>query len=1026
MTTTAIEHLGVKISVDASSVKTETQGSSQAFELFGQRVAEAAESGARSLAALAAQVAQVGTAQAKVADGAQKEAAAQREANRERSVAADVQARFLSGLRDQAETYGMSAEQLLRHRAAQAGVTKEAEPFIQQLQQQRTAQQQAAEAARQEEVAQREAAQARRAASDSQTAFLAGLREQIALQGKSGSDVLRYRAGKLGVGDDAEVLIRQMEQLDAGGRRLGVSAGQTQAALRMLPAQITDITTSIASGMPIWLIAIQQGGQIKDSFGGIGPTIRTLTGLLSPMKVALGGVAVAGAAVGLAYYQGAKEVDVYRHALVMSGNAAGATVSQLSDMARAISVVSGTQGAAAAGLAAMAGSGRVAYESLQSFTSVALDLERYVGVPVKKTVDDLAALGKEPVQASIRLTEQYNYLTAAVYTQIKALTDQGREEEAAALAQRTYASAMEQRKNQIVANLGVIERSWNGVKSGAKAAWDAMLNLGREDTLTQKIAEAEDRLNKARAGLGARSASGQDRIVQQEAALAALRATQSAQSAGAAADAKRVQSENAGIAASQFLSDIRKRIDKAGEAQKAVEKYKKAIVDAQAAGLPVPSAEAQRKEIAAIEKELGGKTAKPKAYQDDAATRYIQQLKESNAAVLTQLASEEKLTGAQKKQAEFLQQIADLKGKAILTADQKSLLAGADRIKVQLQENVANEALLEIKKKQVKAEEERVKALEQYNQTAAGVTISLRSGAQSREEQYDRSLSVVGMGSQARERMDSQKGIRREHQRFEDQLTKDAASKDLLGSDKYLADVQKIRDAMAQALAANEAYYADLAVAQGDWSNGAKESWSNYLDGARDVAGQTKGLFDQSLDGIEDRLTSLVATGKADFKSLGDFVATELIRMQIKAAMASIGSAASGWGSSIMGAVTGIFGGATKNAKGGVYSSPSLSSYSNGVYDTPRTFAFAKGAGIFAEAGPEAIMPLTRDSQGRLGVTAQGGGAAASSIYFAPTNNFHIDSRTDRASIMADIQRAQNQNNEAQLEELKRRKVVPA
>jgi phage-related minor tail protein len=60
------------------------------------------------------------------------------------------------------------------------------------------------------------------------------------------------------------------------------------------------------------------------------------------------------------------------------------------------------------------------------------------------------------------------------------------------------------------------------------------------------------------------------------------------------------------------------------------------------------------------------------------------------------------------------------------------------------------------------------------------------------------------------------------------------------------------------------------------------------------------------------------------------------------------------------------------NALGGVYDSPSLSAYSGGVYSTPQYFAFAKGAGVFGEAGPEAIMPLTRGADGSLGVRAVG------------------------------------------------------
>lgn len=63
----------------------------------------------------------------------------------------------------------------------------------------------------------------------------------------------------------------------------------------------------------------------------------------------------------------------------------------------------------------------------------------------------------------------------------------------------------------------------------------------------------------------------------------------------------------------------------------------------------------------------------------------------------------------------------------------------------------------------------------------------------------------------------------------------------------------------------------------------------------------------------------------------------------------------------------------TPNAKGGVYSSPSLSAYSGGVYSTPQLFQFANGAGVFGEAGPEAIMPLKRGKDGKLGVAGGGG-----------------------------------------------------
>jgi phage-related minor tail protein len=273
-----------------------------------------------------------------------------------------------------------------------------------------------------------------------------------------------------------------------------ISAKQTAAALRGVPAQFTDIITSIQGGQAPLTVFLQQGGQLKDMFGGAIPAAKALTGyvvgLINPFTAA----AVVAGVLALAYHQGSQEADGYRAAILMSGNAAGTTVGQLTDMARAISEVTGTQGAAAAALTQMAGSGAVARENLQQFAQTAMGLEKYVGQPVKATVDHLEQLGKAPLQASIKLNEQYHHLTVAVYEQIRALEERGRKEEAGVAAQQAYMAAMEARKNAMVANLGYIERAWYGVTGAAKGAWDAMLNVGRGTTDEQNLAQLRENL----------------------------------------------------------------------------------------------------------------------------------------------------------------------------------------------------------------------------------------------------------------------------------------------------------------------------------------------------------------------------------------------------------------------------------------------------------------------------------------------------------------------------------------------------
>ncbi len=299
--------------------------------------------------------------------------------------------------------------------------------------------------------------------------------------------------------------------------RVGVSAAQTANALRGVPAQFTDIVTSLQGGQAPLTVFLQQGGQLRDMFGSTGGAARALggyiAGLINPFTVA----AAAGIALAGAYYQGSKEASGYERAIVLTGNAVGVTSGQIADMARNIDAVVGTQAKAAETLAAMAQSGQVAGDNLERFSRVAIEMERTVGKSVEDTVTDLAALGKAPLEASKKLSEQYRYLTAATYDQIRALTEQGRAEEAAATAQQAYIDAFEERSKKLEGRLGIIERSWRAVKDAASETWDTIMGIGREETVGDKLARASNVLTNKQSGLAQRAAAGKgdDRISQQ-------------------------------------------------------------------------------------------------------------------------------------------------------------------------------------------------------------------------------------------------------------------------------------------------------------------------------------------------------------------------------------------------------------------------------------------------------------------------------------------------------------------------------
>lgn len=285
------------------------------------------------------------------------------------------------------------------------------------------------------------------------------------------------------------------DQLNGKLNRTGVSAAQTTAALRMLPAQMTDIVTGLASGQAPLTVLIQQGGQLKDSFGGVVPAAKALGGYVAGLANPLTIGAVAAAALGVALYTASSEADDFKRNLILTGNASGMTVDRFNQSAAALDNLSGvTRGAAAEALTVMAASGNIGAESIERLTAAALTMEHAGGPAVAETVKQFEALGKSPAEASLKLNEQTRHLTLAVYEQIKALQDQGKTSEAAALAQKAWADAIEQRTPQMVAQLGYLERGWRGVKSAVSEAWDAVKQWGREESKIEQAISLQTRI----------------------------------------------------------------------------------------------------------------------------------------------------------------------------------------------------------------------------------------------------------------------------------------------------------------------------------------------------------------------------------------------------------------------------------------------------------------------------------------------------------------------------------------------------
>ncbi|WP_200558640.1 phage tail length tape measure family protein [Klebsiella variicola] len=500
-----------------------------------------------------------------------------------------------------------------------------------------------------------------------------------------------------------------------------ISAGQYKNAMRLLPAQLNDIAVGLAGGMPLFTIFMQQGSQIADSFGGWGnlfeiikqqllgagdaadessdslsdnanslsenaENAKKLTGFLNPMTIGIGALIAVVGTLAYAWYKGSQEQQEYNKTLIMTGNIAGATAGKLADMASRVASDTGNPiGDVAAILNDVVSSGKIAADSIEMVTHAIVSMTDASDIAAGTLVSDFEKIAANPVSAVTELNEKYNFLTLDIYRQIQALQEQGKTQDAAALATQEYSKMLEERSAKLSDNLGLFESAWKTLGDTAKGAWDAMLNIGREATLAQRLEEAQKLVNTAAGGY-TRDVWGNVTGLRGEAQadVNILTGVINLQDDLNQARAKGQIIQNEGIKAMAFINQQSEQaLSNAQKRTKEQDKLTQALIKARAAGTVI-SAEDEARMRENINNRYKDpktpRTPKGKAYTEDAATRLLDQINQQTAAMQSQLDASDKLNSATQARIKFEQQIADLKSKTQLTADQKSILSRSDEI----------------------------------------------------------------------------------------------------------------------------------------------------------------------------------------------------------------------------------------------------------------------------------------------------------------------------------------------------------
>lgn len=796
--------------------------------------------------------------------------------------------------------------------------------------------------------------------------FLQRLKAQVTQQKLSNTEMLRYKASQLGVADAADIYIRKMEGATKSTQALGLKSAAARRELGVLFGELARGNLGALRGSSITLA--NRAGWIEQ--------LMSLRGLA--IGGVVGGITAAIYGVGKAWYEGSQEAVEFNKQLILTGNYAGKTAGQLQELAKSLSGNGITEHDAAGALATVIGSGAFKSNQIESVTKAALAMQQATGLAVSETIKNFQRLYQDPTQGSIELNKQLHYLTSAQYEYIASLERRGYKEAAGEVASKAYSDAMAVRASKVVENLGWIEGAIKTAIGWWNKYYDAARGIGREDTNNTQLQVIRDRIKQlsdnSRPGTFGLGSIGDGGASARE--LEALKSKEkelefviNSQEGYSQSQAKARESDEKRTKSLIYQNDI---LSKNMSWQ---QKRAAALTELWQKVSFAPkdwSQEQRNRAVAQInsDNKPPSKPKKEKAYQDDEATRLLLQYRQKQAQIQGQIDAakvgvNEKLTESEKQYLALEERISQMKGKTLTAAD-KSILAHRQTLEAALKQNIASEKALNHQD-----------ALNKLKKKGIQLDSQLREEELQARKQQALSIGTAGMGDKLRQRYQEALSIRHHYEEQLAQLERDSKDKGTLGTSEYQQAQVAIRESLDRRLTDLKAYYAAEDVAQGEWVNGALRAYQNIAASAGDAAGIGEQAFMSSFNSMSNGLATFVTTGKLNFKSFTASLLSDLAKIMAQMAMMQ---AVKGVGSAL-----GF--GVTPNALGDVYSSSSLSQFSGQIVSRPTYFAFAKGAGVMGEAGPEAILPLRRGSDGKLGVVAAGGQGLA---MFAPQYNVNI------------------------------------
>ncbi|WP_097746263.1 phage tail tape measure protein [Escherichia coli] len=661
-------------------------------------------------------------------------------------------------------------------------------------------------------------------------------------------------------------------------QKAGISVGQYKAAMRTLPAQFTDIATQLAGGQNPWLILLQQGGQVKDSFGGMIPMFRGLAGAITLPMVGVTSLAVATGALAYAWYQGDSTLSAFNKTLVLSGNQSGLTADRMLTLSRAGQAAGLTFNQASESLAALVNAGVRGGEQFDAINQSVARFASASGVEVDKVAEAFGKLTTDSTSGLIAMARQFRNVTAEQIAYVAQLQRSGDEAGALQAANDIATKGFDEQTRRLKENMGTLETWADKTGKAFKSMWDAILDIGRPESSADMLASAQKAFDEA------------DKKWQWYQSWSQRRGKTSSFRANLQGAWNDRENARLGLAAATLQSDMEKagelaardraerdasQLKYTGEAQKGyerlltpLEKYtarqeelNKALKDGKILQADYNTL------MAAAKKDYESTLKKPKSsgVKVSAGERQEDQAHAALLALETELRTLEKHSGANEK-----------------ISQQRRDLWKAENQYAVLKEAATKRQLSEQEKSLLTHEKETLEYKRQLAELGDKVEHQKRLNElaqQAARFEQQQGAKQAAISAQARGLTDRQAQRESEEQRL----------RDVYGDNP---------DALAKATSALKNTWSAEEQLRGSWMAGLKSGWGEWAESATDSFSQVKSVATQTFDGIAQNMAAMLTGSEQNWRSFTRSVLSMMTEILLKQAMVgivgSIGSAIGG------------------------------------------------------------------------------------------------------------------------------------